>query len=91
MNKTCGDCVKCQNRTVVGTCEHTGITNTNIPACSKFERRVITNSDVIRAIVDNKKFAFYICEVSTKHKLFTADDLAEWLNAPAPVESEGEG
>lgn len=36
-NKTCGDCVKCQNRTVVGTCEHTGITNTNIPACSKFE------------------------------------------------------
>lgn len=44
---------------------------------------MLTNGDVIRAIADNKKFAYYICEVSTKHKLFTADDLAEWLNAPA--------
>lgn len=86
-NKTCGECkhFSCSDE---GQCMDDKWTFCDSDACNKFQSKVITNGDVIRAIVDNKKFAYYICEVSTKHKLFTADDLAEWLNAPA--ESEGE-
>lgn len=85
-NKTCGEC---KHYDMHGGCNKLKNTlwihSTNI-ACIKFEAKNPTNGDKIRAIADNKKFAYYICEVSTKHKLFTADDLAEWLNAPAESE-----
>lgn len=88
--KTCGECRHLESIEPMGLCKTTGtpLCLSIFPACSKFEPMKQTNGDVIRAIADNKKFAYYICEVSTKHKLFTADDLAEWLNAPAESEVE---
>ena len=89
--KVCENCKHCENKQVIATCKHTGVISGDAPGnhCRWFDPKVITNGDVIRAIADNKKFAYYICEVSTKQKLFTADDLAEWLNAPAKEGEDG--
>lgn len=85
-NKTCGECQWYDYHHLL--CVVGGDVKPTDCVCDSFIPIKRTNGDVIRAIADNKKFAYYICEVSTKHKLFTADALADWLNAPA--ESEGE-
>jgi hypothetical protein len=91
-NETCGECRYLGSAKETGVCEKRKIClyPEELLACSNFEQKVITNGDKIRAIADNKKFAYYICEVSTEHKLFTADDLADWLNAPADCEGKDE-
>lgn len=88
-NKTCEVCAKCQNRTVVGTCEHIGITNTNIPACSKFEPKVITKGDRIRQM-NNEGIAAFVCGVLNDRREETFRSALALINAPAEIEGEDE-
>jgi hypothetical protein len=90
-NKTCGECEHCTNKKIIATCKHIGILTGDIPACSKFEPKVITNGDVIReggnaAIVE---FAWtdpcLHCAYSSgkcKDKICKDGQIA-WLNATA--------
>ena len=101
-NKTCGECKKCTNKKIIATCKHIGIVTGDIPACSKFEPRVVTNGDVIRQ-GGNKRLITFSTEWSCFHCAYhngierkcerpegkdCFDGIEAWLNAPA--ESEGE-
>jgi hypothetical protein len=65
-NKTCGVCKHCANQKIIATCKHIGIVTGDIPACSKFEQRVITNGDVIRQD-GNKAIAKFAYKTARTH------------------------
>jgi hypothetical protein len=74
-----------------------------LPACSKFEQKVVTNGDKIRAMSNDEiMFAlFRICKCDEcpadtgkcRHmkNAQCLDSLAEYLNAPAEIKAESEG
>lgn len=102
-NKTCGECRFLGSAKETGVCKKRKIClyPEELPACSKFEQKIITNGDVIHQM-SNGAFAFMMtrlilegCPISkskTMHDCKVSNDcvscLKHWLNAPA--ESEGD-
>jgi hypothetical protein len=95
-NKTCGECKHCENKQVIATCKHVGITTGDVPGsnCKWFVPKVIPNGDKIRQMSNEelaKKFGYPCPPMPNKHcKGIDNEECTEcwlkWLNAPAESE-----
>jgi hypothetical protein len=83
-NKTCRECKHCTNKKIIATCKHIGIVTDDIPVCSKFELKAVTNGDRIRQM-SNEELAEFLVDAADDivNNNRSKDDVLAWLNAPA--------
>lgn len=57
-NKTCNNCKHCENKQIIATCKHIGVTVGECPGefCSHFEENVVNNGDKFRRY-SNREFS----------------------------------
>lgn len=90
-NKTCGECRFLSDAKKIGVCEKMKLClcPAELPACSKFERKVITNGDVIRQTSNEELAKFFGCLRHLEmcphaHSDYPCEKCnLDWLNAPA--------
>lgn len=94
-NKSCGKCRFLEGAKIIGFCVKQGmpLCPSELPSCSKFEQRVVTNGDRVRQM-SNEELAEIISNVDCKicpacmtcfkeENETCFDGMLTWLNAPA--------
>lgn len=99
-NKTCGECRYLASVQKMGICEKHGypLCPSELPACSKFEQKVVTNGDVIRK-GGNAAIVEFVWSDPCLHCVYSSgkckdksckDGQIAWLNAPADCVKQNE-
>lgn len=94
MENNCGECRHLTGVKSIGICEKQGmpLCPAELPACSNFEQKVITNGDVIRKMSNEELVQILGCARHLETCIHMDDDYPcekcslDWLNAPADSE-----